>query len=115
MHEGIATHLDFREQKKPRSRLIARMGKYVGLSEDVESGLEALDADCLKFARKRRNNPHDNVSHTALITSTNTPPTLCLKVPKSPSKKLHASRAFQQYQDCAPISINNFFRILLIF
>jgi predicted RNA-binding protein with PIN domain len=71
VHEGIATHLDFREQKKPRSRLIARMGKYVGLSENVESGLEALDADCLKFARKRRNNPHDNVSHTALITTTN--------------------------------------------
>ncbi len=72
MHEGIATHLDFREQKKSRSHLVGRMGKYVGLSEDVvESGLEALDADCLKFARKRRNNPHDNVSHTALITTTN--------------------------------------------
>jgi hypothetical protein len=47
------------------------MGKYVGFSEDVESGLESLDVDCLKFARKRRNNPHNNVSHTALITTTN--------------------------------------------
>jgi hypothetical protein len=42
-------------------------------------------------------------------------PTLCLKVPKSPSKKSHASRALQQYQECAPISINNFLKILLVF
>jgi len=43
------------------------------------------------------------------------PSTLCLKVPKSPSKKSHTSRAYQQYQECAPISIKILFLMLLIF
>ncbi len=52
---------------------------------------------------------------TKVSQNSKAPPTLCLKVPKSPSEKSHASRAFQQYQECAPISINFFINLVDFF